>query len=168
MRGTYEVAITPSRAVMIQFDISEKPQDSDPIHESFMRQVKRHARYEKVLIIFWVLGMTCIVTVVPFGIPQGIWNQIFTSVFFSLWLSFVLILLLMPNLRCPKCGAKVAGAVDRFCPECGSLELDLGGWFQEPRCRSCAVSLRRTRRGGGTWRIRICTHCGVSLGKSGV
>ena len=67
---------------------------------------------------------------------------------------------------CPACHNSLDGYVGTFCPECGSPSLKRG-WLQPPKCNSCGKWMG-TGRGGRSYKIRACTHCGVMLDEMGL
>jgi hypothetical protein len=78
----------------------------------------------------------------------------------------------MPRLICPACECDTDEGAVRFCPECGSGELQKKGedkyFLAWPRCRACGRELSRGRRGRRFYRIRFCTRCGAYLHERGV
>ena len=72
-----------------------------------------------------------------------------------------------PTLECPACHNRVdSRELGRYCPECGSGNLEPGVWLCPPTCRVCGKTMYRGK--GRRYKIRACTHCGVGLDDKGV
>lgn len=77
------------------------------------------------------------------------------------------IVIMQSSLNCPACRENlISPQLDNYCPECGTANLKLAGWFRSPHCDSCGKSLRRGR--SRQYRIRACTHCGLVLDDKGL
>ncbi len=89
--------------------------------------------------------------------------------FFSLGMDAICHSLFQSLLRpiCPACNRKVEVSVRKFCPECGSSDLTPKSFLLSAKCHSCGVNLRRGK-GGRSYKIRCCTHCGVFLDGKGI
>jgi predicted RNA-binding Zn-ribbon protein involved in translation (DUF1610 family) len=86
--------------------------------------------------------------------------------FFGILVIAIIYSLLFPPV-CPACQKHVDDRVRKYCPECGSNDLTLGSFMLWPRCHSCGISLR-SGKGGRSYKIRCCTHCGVFLDGKGI
>jgi len=71
-----------------------------------------------------------------------------------------------PRLVCPGCTHGMEDGLGRYCPECGAPQLQPGGWFRSPCCAACKRSLHRNK--GRRYKIRACTHCGLTLDEAGL
>ena len=85
---------------------------------------------------------------------------------FTFWLVALGSMASAPCLICPGCSNEIDCSFGRYCPECGSPELQTVGWLRSPRCTACGKSMRRGK--GRHYRIRACTHCGLMLDDSGL
>jgi hypothetical protein len=79
----------------------------------------------------------------------------------------------MPRLVCPVCKLDAETEFVRFCPECGSDEVQTKGddkyFLLWPRCRACGKELSRSGKGNRRlYRIRFCTRCGAYLDEEGL
>jgi Zn finger protein HypA/HybF involved in hydrogenase expression len=79
----------------------------------------------------------------------------------------------MPRLMCPDCKLDAETEFVRFCPECGSNDVQIKGegkyFLFWPRCRACAKELSRSAKGNRRrYKIRFCTRCGAYLDKDGL
>lgn len=81
--------------------------------------------------------------------------------------AFVLLMATCPRLRCPGCGALLGSDVRRYCPECGSDQLERN-CFGVPHCRSCDKLLKTNRSGAHRWIIHNCTTCGLLVDTQGI
>jgi len=82
------------------------------------------------------------------------------------FISTALILAIKHDPICPACDNAVERVLKTFCPECGSRQILLGGFFKSPHCNSCGKDLWRGK--GRHYTIRFCTHCGISLDDKGI
>lgn len=78
-----------------------------------------------------------------------------------------------PRLTCPSCNLETDTEFVRFCPECGSPDVQRKGegkfFLLWPRCRACGKEISRSVKGHRRlWRIRFCTWCGAFLDARGV
>src|SRR5438874_1019671 len=66
----------------------------------------------------------------------------------------------VPKLIWPSCERDADSEIVRFCPECGSEELQKKGegkyFLLWPRCRACGKELSRKRGGQRLYRISFC------------
>lgn len=69
------------------------------------------------------------------------------------------------RLVCPGCSNEIEHSFGRYCPECGSRQLEAGGWFRSPHCTACGKFMRHGK--GRHYKIRACTHCGLMLDEKG-
>jgi hypothetical protein len=67
---------------------------------------------------------------------------------------------------CPACERGVDRTFKTFCPECGSGQLLSGSFFKSPHCNSCGkvFGCGKSR----CYKIKFCTHCGISLDDKGI
>jgi hypothetical protein len=95
-----------------------------------------------------------------------------------LFLGVVLVIALFvmrrqPPLKCPGCKKELEQSLENYCPECGSQSLRKISRL-EAHCATCNRNLKLMRvRGRGSilarrFKIRACTHCGVTLSRSGI
>lgn len=91
----------------------------------------------------------------------------FVGVLFVFWSVLLLFSLIQSELKCPACHEKpLSRDLGSYCPECGAASIQPGGWLRSPRCDSCRKTLRwRKRR---WYRVRACTHCGLTLDEKGL
>ena len=69
---------------------------------------------------------------------------------------------------CPRCHSAL-DQLGTYCPECGVNGISKGSWLISANCKSCKRSLSFGGRSGQrSFRIRVCTHCGVLLDNAGV
>ena len=68
---------------------------------------------------------------------------------------------------CPACKRNVDASIRKFCPECGGNDLTPQSFMLSARCHSCGATLRRGK-GGRSYKIRCCTHCGIFLDGKGI
>jgi hypothetical protein len=77
----------------------------------------------------------------------------------------------LPKLICPGCELAADCEIVRFCPECGSKDLQNkadGKYFLDyPWCRNCGKKLG-VGKGGRRYRICYCTRCGALLDEEGL
>jgi hypothetical protein len=83
-----------------------------------------------------------------------------------------------PDLICPSCQNELEHDLGAYCPECGSRNLQAGGWerspdytwFREPSCNACRRMLLRSKRltQRRLYKVRACTHCGLMLDVRGL
>ncbi len=71
-----------------------------------------------------------------------------------------------PRLKCPGCHMTPEGSFGNYCPECGSLSLKIIN-RRNARCAHCNRRMSYSIRGIRHFKIRVCTHCGVPLSRSG-
>lgn len=142
------------------------PKDLESMRHAFRKQVDRRRRYELGIFLPLVVFILCVI-VAAFVRPDFPWNVILVAAAILCWLMIAAIGIAMPGLECSNCWQKLDRAVHTFCPECGSSNLEAGGWLQSTRCNSCRKRLA-VRRGGRSWKIRACTYCGVVLDERGV
>jgi hypothetical protein len=115
-----------------------------------------------VVLVFWYL-----VFLVPSAAFLGL------LVFFVGFVVLVFGKRTLPKLICPACELYTDGEIVRFCPECGSEDLQMKGddkyFLVWPRCRSCGKQLsRKPKNGRRLYRVRFCTRCGAYLDEQGV
>ena len=79
-----------------------------------------------------------------------------------------------PGLNCPGCERGIEEAWGNYCPECGGLGLKIIDPHYTAHCTHCNRTLSYSGKPPSKsarirkHRIRACTHCGVSLGRSSV
>src|SRR5579862_7308803 len=132
-------------------------EDCARFREMFAPQAERYRRYSRrtlamVVIVFieWVAAIKLLLK------PRVFWiRDVPMILFFGI---FIYGLFGEPPLECPACHHQLnSRELQRFCPECGSDQLMMGGWLQPPRCGSCGKKMRRRRSGGFYYKIRACT-----------
>ncbi len=82
------------------------------------------------------------------------------------WSTIVIAAQTSPPLVCPGCD-NLLELMGGYCPECGGTSIRRGSSFKPPQCMTCGKALGRTRA-GRTYKIRVCTHCGVILDQKGL
>ena len=115
-----------------------------------------------VVLVFWYL--------VFLGPSVAFLGLLFLIVAFA---ALFLVKRTLPKLVCPACELDTDGEIVRFCPECGSADLQTKGddkyFLDWPRCRSCGKQLsKRARSDRRLYRVRFCTRCGAYLDEQGV
>ncbi len=71
----------------------------------------------------------------------------------------------LPPLGCPACTRAADGALDCYCPACGSEQLKVNRLWGS-YCNGCGRRFGHYRY--RNYPIRYCTHCGVVLDEAGV
>ena len=124
-----------------------------------------------VRIGFAVLGVILVLGFALFFLaPKGYYGLII--LFLGIVLAiFLFVMRMQPQLKCPGCKTKLEGSFGNYCPECGSRSLKQINSLQA-HCATCNRDLKhiRARRGSiplRRFKIRACTHCGVTLSRSG-
>ena len=152
--------------------ISEQQIQAQDARQKFAPQAKsyRTARWLAWFIIFpaWFLMAITIIG------SKHASNKHEASIAVLAWVILVVLWgLLSPKLTCPVCLLNSEGPVNKFCPECGSSNIELGQmswqkfWYFPPQCHTCTKRFRRGK-GGRKYSIRYCTHCGAHLDDKGV
>ena len=79
---------------------------------------------------------------------------------------------ILPKLICPTCARDADREIVRFCPECGSSELQMKDdekhFLLWPTCKACGQELSKKRGGQRLYKIRFCTRCGAYLDERGL
>jgi hypothetical protein len=84
----------------------------------------------------------------------------------TFWIIGLVTVMRGESLVCPGCSNSIEYSFGRYCPECGSSQLQPGGWFRSRHCAACGKSIRRYKR--RNYKIRACTHCGLVLDNTGL
>jgi len=141
------------------------------IQRKFNASVFRERRFVKVgfavLGIIFVIGFALL-----FLVPKGYIALIilFLGIVFTI---FLFVMRMQQPLKCPGCNMRLEGSLGNYCPECGSHSLRQINGLQA-HCTACNRKLKQMRsRGRGSilvrkFKIRACTHCGVTLSRSGI
>src|SRR5690348_3979276 len=113
--------------------------DHSDVRESFAEIAARYRTrsfYSRILAAFLVL---------IFFVEALVWPWTFTTLFTSLVMLVVLLLSggAIPKLICPACRRDAASEIVRFCPECGSQEVQTKAegkfLFLGPLCKKCGA-----------------------------
>ena len=120
-----------------------------------------------VLGIVFAIGFALI-----FLVPKGYIGLIigFLLIVFAV---FVFLMRMQPRLKCPGCNRELEQSLSNYCPECGGHPLRQISRL-EAHCAACNRKLKLIpTRGRGSisarrFKIRACTHCGVTLSRSGI
>ena len=130
---------------------------------TYRRRKKRLAVVGIILLIFFFLALL--------SFPRAWWVAAgFLVVFFILaiwgWRT-------VPGLICPACSLDAETDFVRFCPECGSDDVQTKAedkhFLVWPRCRACGREFTRSAKGNRRlWLIRFCTRCGALLDEAGL
>ena len=122
---------------------------------------RRHARTAVAAIIgfmCWIL-LLCLV----FRPSASGWGFLVPA--FVCWIIGLAAILSAPVLICPARQERLDRDLGRYCPECGSTQLEAGDFLRAPHCLSCGRHMRRHR--ARHYKIRACTHCGLMLDERG-
>ena len=137
------------------------------VREQFARTAAAYRRrrlhlaflFVPLLLVFWYL--------VFFAKAPALAVPVFAICFAGLLLAKRI----TPKLICPGCECDVDCETVRFCPECGSSDVQMKGddhyFLLWPTCKTCKAELRK-RKGGRVYKIRFCTRCGAHLDERGV
>jgi predicted RNA-binding Zn-ribbon protein involved in translation (DUF1610 family) len=125
------------------------------------KRYRRHARTAGVALIGFMLWILLLLLV--FRPSESAWGFLVPA--FICWVVGLAAIVSAPALLCPACKERLDRDVGRYCPECGSHELQAGDWLRSPHCLSCGRHLRRHRT--RHYKIRACTHCGLILDEKG-
>ena len=143
----------PPPKFISDYDASEKAQ----FQNEFQPKAREYRIYKRI-----VYGLSVVIFV---AVVISRMRDVFYWFFGFVGLHTFLYLLFKP--ACPACRRNVELRVRRFCPECGSSRILRGGFFRFTECDSCRATLRQ-RKGGRSYKIRYCTHCGVFLDGKGI
>ena len=126
---------------------------------------RRHTRIAMCGVVGGITVSIPLGVVIAMGLPESLipW---FAIPFVVCWLIVLGAMVSAPRLVCPGCCNEIEGSLGRYCPECGSQQLQPGGVFRPPRCTACGKSMRRGR--GRHYKIHACTHCGLMLDDRGL
>jgi len=107
--------------------------------------------------------LTCVI-----GVAARIISPALTHVALVLWLAGVSAMIAANVcLKCTGCGGHLASRKGAHCPGCGSRLLSEPGWLDPRQCLACGLELR-FGRGGRSFTVHYCGHCGAHLDERGV
>ncbi len=135
------------------------------IQRKFNALMARRRRLQRIgFAVFGIVFAVCFALV--FLAPRSYTNWIIWLfvVFFAIF-GFALAKI-HPLLRCLGCKMKLEGSFGNYCPVCGGNPLKLIN-HRQAHCARCNRQLYYSFKGYRTFKIRACTHCGVTLGRSG-
>jgi hypothetical protein len=85
---------------------------------------------------------------------------------FIFWCAVLVSAINAPSLICPGCSNDIEYNFGSYCPECGKTQLRPGSWSGERWCNACGKAIRRGK--GRSFKMRVCTHCGLLLDERGL
>ena len=135
------------------------------LYEIYQARLRGHRKREKQVAGIAIAIILCSL-VVAFGASP--WNIVGYGLCPIGFLA--LIFAVRPRLPCcPSCENDVDTVVGLYCPECGQRTIHQGGLFRENECTACSPQLRFAKGGAvRSYRIRVCTHCGIKLDSNGL
>lgn len=145
-------------------DASQYPIMADDLPFATDTVLKYQQRKFAIRIAFWA-AILVLVTVATLRPPHG--NAV---------VGFIIALVLVRGLldpiwlpiKCPSCKQNAASKINKFCPYCGSTDIEAPNFITGRRkCRSCGSNLYRGKR-GRAYLIRFCTNCGAKVDSKGV
>lgn len=146
------------------------PEEVARYQESYRLLVAEYRRHERIN--FGVVALMMGVIGVLLLLRPPFWISLAT-IGLLLVLGTLYLLWALPQSRvpqCPACGNQPGMPFGSFCPECGSKTLESAKhpWRgQVPYCRSCNRRMH-SGEGGRSYRIRVCSHCGLMLDEKGL
>jgi hypothetical protein len=167
-RSFYFCHYSPPDKTAADYSEAEKIQ----FKKNFEPTAKNYRRFSKIVtamflsvgilfLILFILGSNKI-------LPGRYVGWLFIPWGFLLLISIVIALVLAIRFDpvCPACKRGVDRTFKIFCPECGSSQLLSGSFFKSPRCNSCGKVFGRGK--SRRYKIKFCTHCGISLDDKGI
>ncbi len=143
------------------------------IQRVFSGRVVRDRR--KQMFMFGFIGAAVlIVAFLIFVTPSEFRNPVILAVLALGAIGMFALIKFYPGLNCPGCGRGIEEAWGNYCPECGGLGLRITDPHYKAHCTHCNRALRYSGKPPSksarirNYRIRACTHCGVSFGRNSV
>jgi hypothetical protein len=132
--------------------------------EEFRPVAERYRRARRNFSIFMVSGVIFLVSLYALLRTNSL-IPIIISLIMLVACVFWIALSQALNLKCPGCKNDLMQFA-RYCPVCGSDQLQPGRWFRGPYCPNCQKSLYRGKH--CNYKIHACTHCGLVLDEKGL
>ena len=135
------------------------------LYKIYQARLRGHRKREKQVAGIAIAAILCALVVAFGASPWNIVGYGLCPVGF-----LALIIAACPRLpSCPSCENDVDTVVGSYCPECGKQTIHQGGLFSETECTACGPQLRFAKGGAvRSYRIRVCTHCGIKLDSNGL
>jgi predicted RNA-binding Zn-ribbon protein involved in translation (DUF1610 family) len=141
-----------------------QPEELEQFRAEFRPVVERNRRLAR---IGYVVLAVAFASILGGWIFPNLLPWIMAS-FAACWLTLMLFAFLTARQECPACHNALDQGVGAYCPECGVNALQRGSWFRVPSCSSCGKEMRRGKGRRRHYKIRACTHCGVTVDKKGI
>lgn len=140
-------------------------EETSRCQKNFAPVANRYRRHTRTAIAA-VIGFFCCILLLLLFRPSAMgWGFLVPAVVF--WVIALGATLSAPALACPACKERLDRDLGRYCPECGSTQLEAGDFVQASYCLSCRRQMRRHKGRTRLYTIRACTHCGLMLNERG-
>lgn len=143
------------------------------IQKVFGGRVVRDRRKQKFM--FGFTGIAVLISaILIFVTPPDFRNPMILLLVALGAISMFVLVKLYPGLNCPGCERGIENAWGNYCPECGGLGLKIIDPHYKAHCAHCNRTLSYSGKPPSKGarrrlhRIRACTNCGVSLGRTSV
>ena len=141
------------------------PEELNRFRREFEQRQKRIKTLRPPLVLAAVIAL--LITTV--GRMGGARDHLFewTIAWVISGLVFIAALAIIGFPKCPACQNDLDDFLGDYCPECGEKSVEKPGcWLQSADCTACEKEL--TRGKSRSYRIRVCTVCGVKLDDAGI
>jgi len=141
------------------------------IQKKFRATIVRERLFVRVG--FAILGVIFVIGLALLFLVPGGYKGLIVVLLLIVLAVFAFVLRMQPTLKCPGCKRQLEGSLGNYCPECGGRSLTQISRL-EAHCAACNRKLKFLRsHGWGSilarrFKIRACTHCGVTLSRSGI
>ena len=143
------------------------------IQRVFGERVIRDRR--KQMFMFGFIGAAFLIAaVLVFVTPPDYRNSVILGLLALCAIGLFALIKFYPELNCPGCERGIEKAWGNYCPECGGVGLKIIDAHYKAHCTHCNRTLSYSGKPPSksprirSHRIRACTNCGVSLGRTSV
>jgi hypothetical protein len=138
-------------------------EELDTLQEVFQRKLHRYRRQRKPLLIAAIVAIANMFAAI---VITGAWKieWMFAGILVVLFVLAVGAIQGFP--KCPGCRNELGAVLGPYCPECGSKSVKPGGFLRCAECTNCGKALHQAR--DRSYRIRVCSICGIWLDENGV